>query len=260
MKINHPYLLNLLSEQKLEKIETAVILGSGLGSFTDKMEILKKIPYSDIEGFPEVTVAGHSGELIHGIIAGKEILTAKGRFHYYEGYNLKKVLTLVSFFEAMNIKNLIVTNAAGLMDTNYGTGAILFIKNCIDFTGLASQVGDLSLAKASQEEEKFAMKAAEDISMDIGIGNYVWTTGPSYETPAEIQYMIEKGGDLVGMSTMPEIMLAHKLKMKVFPLSCATNLAAGLSKNTLNHQEVFDTAERVKDTLAAYVSQLIKNL
>ena len=260
MNISHPFLESLLNGSSMSKPEIAVILGSGLGSFTEEMDIIKSIPYEEIEGFPKVTVAGHSGEMIYGKMAGKFILAAKGRFHYYEGYNLDEILTLMSFFKDMQIKSVIVTNAAGLINTEYNVGDFLFIDNCIDFTGLAEQVGDIKFSHASKDERHAAMEAAAKIDLSLGSGTYVWTTGPSYETPAEISYMLDMGGDLVGMSTMPEIIYARKNDMKVYPLSCATNFAAGISEYSLSHEEVFETAERVKEQLSRYISELIRTI
>ncbi len=256
MKLTHP----LLQQIQKNPPDAAVILGSGLGSFTEHVEIQFTIPYSEIEGFPAVTVAGHHGELVAGTLRGKTVLAARGRFHHYEGYAMKEILTLVRLFSELGIPDLVVTNAAGLINTQYGVGDILFIRDCIDFTGLAPQAGDMAYAAATDGELNLLRNVSAALGTNIPQGVYVWTTGPSYETPAEIRYMAARGGDLVGMSTMPEIIFAREAGMRVFPFSCATNFAAGISDRALSHEEVFETADRVKEKLSGIVSELVAQL
>jgi len=239
-------------------IVAAVILGSGLGSFTEGLEILQTIAYRDISGFPDVTVKGHSGEMILGRSpGGQTVLAAKGRFHYYEGHDMEAILTLVRHFHLLGVTRLIVTNAAGLIDSSRKVGDIFFIERCIDLTGLAGQAGDPGSAECTAAERELAFRAARRTGLDLGSGVYAWTTGPSYETPAEIRHFSGLGANLVGMSTMPELIYAREHGMQVIGLSCATNFAAGITKNPLTHQEVFEAADKIKDTLSQYVQELV---
>ncbi|MBN2781522.1 MAG: purine-nucleoside phosphorylase, partial [Candidatus Marinimicrobia bacterium] len=209
-----------------------IVLGSGLGNLLDSVTVLKKLPYADIEGFPRSTVPGHAGEFVLADIGGVRLLAAKGRFHYYEGYDLDAVLSIVKTFHALGIKKVIITNAAGLIDPAYAPGDILLIRDCVDMTTLASGMKAES-ARIRPAEAAAANEASRLSGIAIGEGVYVWTTGPSYETPAEIKYFASLGGDLVGMSTMPEIMWAREHGMDVYPFSCATNWAAGIATKPL---------------------------
>lgn len=239
------------------KPQIGIVLGSGLNNLLDSVEIEKTLSYADIPGFPQSTVKGHEGSFVLGKTGGVQILAAKGRFHYYEGYDLEDVLSIMNSFIAVGIKHVVITNAAGLMNKNYVPGDILLIKDCIDMTKqtIKLKAGTSSINK---NEEAIAKKAADISKVKLGEGVYVWTTGPSYETPAEIDYFISIGGDLVGMSTMPEIMYAREKGMQVYPFSCATNWAAGISEQALTHEEVSETAHRVREDLTHYILTLCK--
>lgn len=234
-----------------------IVLGSGLNNLLDSIEIEKTLSYADIPGFPQSTVSGHEGAFVLGKTNRVQILAAKGRFHYYEGYNLDDVLSIMNSFKALGIKHVIITNAAGLINKNYVPGDILLIKDCIDMT---KQTASLKAGTAliNKNEEDLAKLAADRSNVKLGEGVYVWTTGPSYETPAEIEYFSSIGGDLVGMSTMPEIMYAREKGMNVYPFSCATNWAAGISTQALTHEEVSETAHRVREDLTHYILTLCK--
>lgn len=234
-----------------------IVLGSGLNNLLDAIEIEKTLPYEDIPDFPRSTVPGHEGSFVLGKTDGVQILAAKGRFHFYEGYDLDTVLSIMKSFHAVGIDKVIITNAAGLMNRSHQPGDILLIKDCIDMTKQTEALVR-GTEVISDEERDIALKAAELAQVGIGEGVYVWTTGPSYETPAEIEYFTSLGGDLVGMSTMPEIMWAREHRMSVFPFSCATNWAAGISQQPLTHEEVNETAQHVKEDLTRYILQLCK--
>ena len=234
-----------------------IVLGSGLNNLLDSIDIEKTLPYDQIPDFPRSTVPGHEGSFVLGKTGGVQILAAKGRFHFYEGYDLETVLTIMRTFHAVGIEKVIVTNAAGLMNKNHKPGDILLIKDCIDMTKQTKAL-KAGTAVISQTEKSIAMKAAEMADVEIGEGVYVWTTGPSYETPAEIEFFTSLDGDLVGMSTMPEIMWAREHGMKVFPFSCATNWAAGISPQPLTHEEVNETAQHVREDLTTYILTLCK--
>jgi len=234
-----------------------IVLGSGLNNLLDSIDIERTLSYDEIPDFPRSTVPGHEGSFALGKTKGVQILAAKGRFHYYEGYDLETVLTIMKTFHAVGIEKVIVTNAAGLMNKSHKPGDILLINDCIDMTKQTKALKEGS-SVISDHEKSIAMKAAELAKVEIGEGVYVWTTGPSYETPAEIEYFTSLGGDLVGMSTMPEIMWAREHGMKVFPFSCATNWAAGISPQPLTHEEVNETAQHVREDLTKYILTLCK--
>ncbi|MCF7833393.1 MAG: purine-nucleoside phosphorylase [Candidatus Marinimicrobia bacterium] len=237
--------------------KVGIVLGSGLNNLLDSIDIEKTLSYSDIPGFPQSTVPGHEGSFVLGKSGNVQILAAKGRFHFYEGYDLETVLSIMKSFYAVGIKEVIITNAAGLMDRKHKPGDILLIKNCIDMTNQAS-VLKAGTAVIGESERNLAFKAAEVSNVKLGEGIYVWTTGPSYETPSEIEYFTSLGGDLVGMSTMPEIMWAREHKMNVYPFSCATNWASGIANQPLTHEEVNETAQHVRKDLTRYILTLCK--
>ncbi|MFA6618487.1 MAG: purine-nucleoside phosphorylase [Candidatus Neomarinimicrobiota bacterium] len=245
------------NEFKGLKPKIGIVLGSGLNSLLDSVDIKKTLSYGDIPGFPQSTVDGHEGAFVFGQINGVSLLAAKGRFHYYEGYDLDEVLSIMRTFKAMGIEHVIITNAAGLMNKAYKPGDILLIKNFIDMTKLTP-----ALKKGTEiildAEEKIAKSASEISGVKLGEGIYVWTTGPSFETSAEIDYFISLKGDLVGMSTMPEVMWARENGMQVYPFSCATNWAAGISTQALSHEEVNETANHVREDLSHYILTLCK--
>jgi purine-nucleoside phosphorylase len=235
--------------------EIGIVLGSGLNDLLDSVDVQKVLPYENIPGFPRSTVSGHAGEFAAGKAAGKMLIAAKGRFHYYEGYDMDDILSIMKTFHALGIKHVVITNAAGLMNKDHIPGDILLIRDCIDMTGLTSAMHDDS-AKISDKEKEIALRASKLSKVKIGEGVYVWTTGPSYETPAEIRYFSSLGGDLVGMSTMPEIIWARKHGMRVYPFSCATNWASGMSDQPLTHEEVNETAQKVRHDLTHYILTL----
>lgn len=239
-------------------VHAGLILGSGLGDVAGEIDAEVVLPYEEIPGFPRSTVEGHAGKFILGLWHGYRILAAKGRFHYYEGYGIDKVLSIVNYFNRAGIKDVVVTNAAGLINVKYKTGAIIRLDNFIDFTHKAGEAGDVTLS-AIRDHEKLAIGKAQTLSgVDVGSGTYVWTTGPSYETPSEIRYFKSLGADVVGMSTMPEVIRARALGMNVYPFSCATNYAAGILAQPLNHQEVTDMAIQVSGNIKSLISSLLK--
>jgi len=239
-------------------VHAGLILGSGLGDVASEIEAEIVLPYEDIPGFPRSTVEGHAGQFILGLWHGYRVLAAKGRFHYYEGYGIDKILSIVNYFNQSGIKDVVVTNAAGLINVKYKTGAIIRIDAFIDFTHKAHEAGDVKLAEIRNHEKEAIIKAQKISGVDIGHGTYVWTTGPSYESPAEIRYFKSLGADVVGMSTMPEVIWARGYGMNVYPLSCATNYAAGILSQPLHHQEVTDMAIQVSGNMKSLISSLLK--
>lgn len=240
-------------------VKVGIVLGSGLNDLVGSMDVRLRIPYGDIPDFPRSTVPGHEGAFVYGAIAGLPVLAAKGRFHFYEGYELEQVLAIVKSFAALGVSDVLITNAAGLMNKNHYPGDILLIRDCIDMTGLSASLKK-GTEKTGEHERRKAFAAAAECGLKLGEGVYVWTTGPSYETPAEIEFFRSLGGDLVGMSTMPEIMWARAQGMSVYPFSCATNWASGISERPLTHEEVNETAQHVKDELTHYIVTLCKHI
>lgn len=273
-----------LMEHMLEKIKTTgtylasrinspeigLILGSGLGDTVEKIQDPVILSYEEIPNFPVSTVEGHSGRLVAGSIEGKQILAMDGRFHYYEGYSLQEVTFPIRVMRELGIKTLIITNAAGGINNSFAPGDIMLITDHINFLGvnplrgpnlpeLGPRFPDLTEAYAPQLQD-VARKAAQSMQLTLREGVYAWVSGPSYETPAEIRLLRLLGADAVGMSTVPETIVANHGGMKVLGLSCITNLAAGLGPEKLDHQEVIATAEKGKEAFQKLICQIISSL
>ena len=213
---------------------TAIILGSGLGALVDEIEDRTEIPYPEIPNFPLSTVEGHSGKLIIGTLGGKKVLAMQGRFHYYEGYNMKEVTFPIRVFQALGIEYLFVSNAAGGMNSSFDVGDIMLIEDHINLfpehplvgknhEELGTRFPDMSEAY-NKELRDLAMEVAKKNNIKLQHGVYVGLTGPTYETPAEYNYLRIIGGDAVGMSTVPEVIVANHAKMKVLAFSIITDL------------------------------------
>ncbi len=245
------------SKFKNENIQNGIVLGSGLNSFADNVTDKVEIPYSEIENFPQTTVVGHDGKFIIGKLKDKMVIIASGRFHYYEGYNKDKIISIVKFFKDFGVKNVIISNAAGIINQKFSIGDIILIEDCIDFTKTAEKYGKIENAKITDNELQIIDSVINRVNFKVQKGKYVWTTGPSYETASEIQYMSSVGGDMVGMSTMPEIIWARENNMNVYSFSCGTNFGTGISKEKLDHSEVKINAEKVKDKFSDLIVKLI---
>ena len=243
--------------------ETAVILGSGLGAFTDNIKNCKKLDYSEIPHYPLSTIEGHSGQLVTGEIENREILIAKGRFHLYEGYSKRKIVFPIQVFKECGIKNLIITNSAGSILKANPPGTLMIINGMIDCT-FSNHCQNPTLIKQPKyqcEELNFiAKKVAFINNINIEEGIYCWTYGPLYETPAEIEYFKSLNGSAIGMSTYPEIMEAGNLGMNVLTFSLLSNYAAGISDFPLDHSEVLEIANQSKDLLITMISGIIKRI
>jgi purine-nucleoside phosphorylase len=248
---------------------TAVVLGSGLGGLTEQFRDIIRIPYSQIPGFPETTVVGHSGELVFGRFAGKEVLAQSGRFHLYEGHDAATVALPVRTFGALGIENLLLTNAAGGIRRTFSSGALMLIADHLNLTFRNPLIGPVSPG-----EERFpdmsepyaeplrvlARKVAVERKIALQEGIYVQLLGPSYETPAEIRMLERLGADAVGMSTVLEVIAARARGLRCLGFSVVTNLAAGISPRKLDHAEVMETADRMRDQLASLVAGVIEQL
>lgn len=235
----------------------AIVLGSGLGDFTENIENPCVIPYHAIPNYPLPTVVGHSGEFVVGDYKNIPLLAAKGRFHYYEGHNLDTVTLPIKLFKTLGVKYIIITNAAGSAREEIPPGSIMAINGYLDCTF----VKDSSELKVFKDVPNKLLDCVESASnetkVEIQKGVYAWTQGPGYETPAEIEYIKEIGGDAVGMSTVPELMAANDLEIDAIGISTITNFAAGILDQPLTHTEVIETADRTKDKFAKLIGTTI---
>jgi purine-nucleoside phosphorylase len=252
------------------KPEIGLILGSGLGILADEISNPIKIPYHEIPGFPESTVEGHAGQLVIGELEGKQVLAMQGRFHYYEGYSLDLVTLPIRMMKILGVQNVLVTNAAGGINTSFAAGDLMIIEDQINFmfrnpltgpndAGLGVRFPDMSQAYTAELREK-AFQVAQDQGIELQRGVYASVTGPSYETPAEIRMLRKLGGDAVGMSTVPEVIVAVHSGMKVLGISCITNMASGILDQPLSHDEVMETAKLVKSRFLNLVKGIVKKI
>ncbi|MBD8070334.1 purine-nucleoside phosphorylase [Bacillus sp. PS06] len=250
--------------------EIGLILGSGLGVLADEIENAIKIPYQEIPEFPVSTVEGHAGQLVYGTLNGKTVIAMQGRFHFYEGYSFDKVTFPVRVMKALGVNSLIVTNAAGGINESFQAGDLMLISDHINNMGTNPLIGendpnlgvrfpDMSEAY-SKELRELAKKIAASLNIPIKEGVYVGNTGPSYETPAEVRMLRVLGGDAVGMSTVPEVIVARHSGMKVLGISCISNMAAGILDQPLTHDEVMETTEMVKANFLSFVKEIINQL
>ncbi|MGX6970334.1 purine-nucleoside phosphorylase [Vagococcus bubulae] len=250
-------------------VDFGLILGSGLGELADEITDRVVIPYEDIPNFPVSTVVGHAGQLVYGTLSGKKVLAMQGRFHYYEGHSMQTVTFPVRVMKALGADSLIVTNAAGGVNTSFSPGDLMLITDQINFTGdnplmglneedLGPRFPDMSEAY-NKEYGDVTKKVAQELSIHLQKGVYMGFSGPTYETPAEVRMARVMGADAVGMSTVPEVIVANHMSMKVLGITCVTNLAAGMQAN-LNHEEVVETTERVKADFKELVKRTLEKL
>lgn len=259
------YLLNKYELSSLN-IQTGIILGSGLGELKNEVNIIHEIPYSTIPNFPISTVEGHSGSLIIGEKEGINVLLLAGRFHFYEGYNMQEVTFPVRVMKALGIKNLIVSNAAGGMNPDFKVGDIMFIKDHINLFPehpLRGRNDERFGVRFPDMSEPYALdfiELAENIAAEAQIpvfkGVYVGLQGPTFETRAEYKYLRVIGGDAVGMSTVPEVIVAIHSGMKVFAASIITDLGIRDELNTITHEEVLEAAQKATPLLTKIVLNL----
>jgi len=243
-----------------------VVLGSGLGAFADALEQPTAIPFAEIPHFPASTVAGHGGALVLGRCGGVPVAALKGRVHFYEGYTLAEVVFPVRVLARLGVRTLLLTNAAGGVNTLFAPGDLMVIEDHINFLGnpllganeeaLGPRFPDLSFAYDRRLGER-ALEACAAGGVRGHRGVYLAMQGPSYETPAEIRMARVLGADAVGMSTVPEVIAARHAGMRVAALSCITNLAAGISPRTLDHAEVLATGARVASALVQVLTRLV---
>ena len=256
-----------LKERVARMPQIGMILGSGLGDYADTLEDAVKIPYSEIPNFPRPSVAGHSGALVFGRKDGKEIVAMQGRVHYYEGLTPRQITLPVRVMAALGVKTLVLTNACGGVNLNFHPGDLMLISDHINFCGADPLIGenldefgprfpDISdLYTRSLRQAVKEKAAAAGIGLQEGV--YLMYSGPNYETPAEIRAFRILGADTVGMSTVPEALAAGHSGMQVLGISCITNMAAGVLPQKLSHQEVVETADRVRSTFTKLLDLVV---
>ncbi|CAM5792309.1 MULTISPECIES: purine-nucleoside phosphorylase [Brevibacillus] len=258
-------------EPKLsEKPTIGLVLGSGLGVLADEIENPVIIPYHEIPGFTVSTVVGHKGQLVIGKLQGKQVVAMQGRFHYYEGHGLDAVVFPIRVMKMLGVETIIVTNAAGGINENYQPGNLMLIADHINMTfrnpligpndeQLGARFPDMSEAY-SKALRGLAKEVAAEQGIELQEGVYVGLLGPSYETPAEIRMLRILGGDAVGMSTVPEVIVAKHMKMNVLGISCISNMAAGILEQPLSHEEVMETTEKVKAQFLSLINGIVAKL
>lgn len=250
--------------------EVAMILGSGLGDYADEIQIVQTVDYTEIEGFPTSTVAGHKGRFVFGYVNEVPVVIMQGRVHFYEGYPMSDVVLPTRLMGMLGAKKLILTNAAGGSNFDYKPGDFMLIKDHIT-TGVPSPLIGANLDELgvrfpdmsdvySARMREVIKKVAADMGIKLQEGVYVQLTGPNYETPAEVRMCRIWGGDAVGMSTACEAMAAHHMGMEVCGISCITNLAAGMSSEQLDHKEVQETADRVAKQFKELITGIVNNI
>jgi purine-nucleoside phosphorylase len=259
-----------LLDQTPLRPKIGLVLGSGLGAFADELSGATRVPYANIPFFPRSTAVGHAGQMVIGNADGIPVAAMQGRVHLYEGYSAREVAFPTRVFGRMGIRAVILTNAAGGINLEYKQGALVVLTDHINLQGQNPLVGanddrfgprfpDMTQAYCKPYRE-IALEAARKKGKRLYQGVYAALTGPSYETPAEIRYLRAIGADLVGMSTVPEVITARHMGLKVLAISCVTNMAAGILDQVLNHQEVLETTERVKEDFIALVRAVLPGI
>jgi purine-nucleoside phosphorylase len=247
-----------------------VVLGSGLGAFADELAERVDISYHEIPGWPSSTAVGHAGKLILGTLCGVNVAVMAGRAHLYEGYSPAQVTYGVRVLGSLGVKSMVFTNAAGGINLELQRGGIVLISDHINLQGsnplagpnddaLGPRFPDMSEAY-SQQFRSVAKQVAAELCVPVSEGVYAAMLGPNYETPAEIRFLRTIGADVVGMSTVPEVIVANHMGIKVLGISCVTNMAAGILQQKINHEEVLETGAMVRDTLVRFLKALVPRL
>jgi purine-nucleoside phosphorylase len=253
-----------------EGTRVAIVLGSGLGGFAEEFAEPTVIPYDEIPGFVTSTAEGHAGRLVIGKLDQVPLMAMQGRVHFYEGYSLEEVTFPIRVFNLLGVKTLVLTNAAGGIDVQLSQGALMVISDHLNLMGVNPLRGpnderfgprfpDMTEVY-SRELQEIVSGEARDMGVEVRRGIYAALSGPSYETPAEIHMLRTFGADAVGMSTVPEAIVARQMGMGVLGISCITNMAAGISDEPINHEEVMETGNRVRATFAQLLRRVIARL
>jgi purine-nucleoside phosphorylase len=257
----------IIRSRTTETPRIAIILGSGLGAFADDFENAVGIPYEDITGFPRSTAEGHAGRLVIGKIDQVPLMAMQGRVHFYEGYSLEQVTFPIRVFKLLGIKTLILTNASGGVNVQFSQGALMIISDHLNLLGdnplrgpndarFGPRFPDMT-AVYSPELQEIVIEEAKALNVEVRRGIYAALAGPSYETPAEIHLMRTLGADAVGMSTVPEAIVARHMDLEVLGISCITNMAAGISDEPINHDDVMATGDRVRETFTQLLRKVV---
>jgi purine-nucleoside phosphorylase len=260
---------HIRSRTKLEPA-IAVVLGSGLGAFAEELSDRIELPYAEIPGWPGSTAVGHAGKLILGELCGRAVAVMAGRAHLYEGYSPAQVTFGVRVLGGVGVHSMVFTNAAGGINLALERGGLVLISDHINLQGSNPLVGpnddtlgprfpDMSEAYSS-ESRAIAQQVAAELGIGLSEGIYAAMMGPSYETPAEIRFLRAIGADLVGMSTVPEVIVANHLGIKVLGISCVTNMAAGIFPQKIHHEEVLETGAMVRERLVRFLKALVPRL
>ncbi len=248
----------------------AIVLGSGLGGFADDFDEAAAIPYEEIPGFVRSTAQGHAGRLVVGKVDSVPVMAMQGRVHYYEGYSFEEVTFPIRTFKLLGIKTLILTNAAGGINVQLTQGALMVISDHVNLMGdnplrgpnderFGPRFPDMS-AVYSPELQELVVDEAKAAGVEVRRGIYGGLSGPSYETPAEIHLLRALGADAVGMSTVPEAIVARHMGLEVLGISCITNMAAGISDEPINHEEVMATGDRVRETFTQLLRRVVARI
>ena len=263
-----------------QDIKTVIVLGSGLGAFADDLENAVRIPYEEIPHFQKSTVEGHAGQLVLGEVGGVAVAVQQGRFHFYEGYEMSQVIFPMRVFGLLDVKNVILTNAAGSVDVNFKPGNLMLIRDHLNLMGVnplrganderfgarfpdMTEVYDREFQRIATEEaenitaERFEKGVDEKLTPFLHRGVYCALSGPTYETPAEIHLFRLLGADAVGMSTVPEAIAARHQSMRVVGISCITNMAAGITDDIIHHEEVMETGAKVAEVFKELLRRII---
>jgi purine-nucleoside phosphorylase len=251
-------------------VSVAVVLGSGLGAFVEDLKESTSIRYDEIPGFAQATVEGHAGRLVIGTAENRDLAAMQGRFHFYEGYSLEDVTFPIRVLKLLGVRTLILTNAAGSLNTEFTPGSLMVISDHINLMGVNPLIGpnderfgprfpDLS-STYDPGLQNIVIAEAKGMGLELRRGVYAALTGPSYETPAEIHMVRTLGADAVGMSTVPEAIVARHMDMQVIGISCITNLAAGVSDRPVDHSQVIATGERVREQFAELIRRVLFRL
>jgi purine-nucleoside phosphorylase len=260
----------LILQRTTLRPKIGLVLGSGLGAFADSLTGATRVPYAEIPAFPQSTAIGHAGRMVIGHAGTVPVAAMQGRVHLYEGYSPQEVTFPIRVFGRMGIRAVILTNAAGGINLNYKQGALVVIRDHINLQGANPLVGpnddrfgvrfpDMTRAY-SREYRQIAREEAAKLNIPQHEGVYAGLLGPSYETPAEIEYLRRIGADLVGMSTVAEVIAARHMEMNVLAISCVTNMAAGILDQPLSHAEVMETGERVKTIFEALLHAVLPRI
>lgn len=252
---------------RVGEAEVGIVLGSGLGEYVDALQGGKYVEYRDIPGFPVSTVPGHAGRWWSGQLHGKRVYMMQGRFHAYEGYALDEVTMYVRMMKLLGVHTLLLTNAAGCVNTAWKPGDLMILTDCINFSGKNPLTGpnedtfgprfpDMSRAY-DRQLIALCQQQADNLGLTIRQGVYMWFNGPCFETPAEIRMARILGADAIGMSTVPETIVARHCGMRVLGVSCMTNMAAGILDQPLNHEEVMEVANRVKTSFRSLLDATV---